>query len=79
MDSILLNYIGGDEIRAGDRIRYQGLYGTVVFVSDGENEQVAPGYQDYRGAERGVVLCDDDGNVDAIGEPGETLEFLGRG
>ena len=78
VETVLLNYLGGEAVSVGDRVRRQGMYATVVFVSDGENEEAAPGYEDYRGSQRGVVLCDDDGNVDFIGEPDELLECLGR-
>ena len=79
MNVVLLNYSTGEEIHAGDRVRHRGLFATVIFASDGDTEEVAPGYHDHAGAERGVILCDDDGNVDSIGEPDETLEFLDRG
>jgi hypothetical protein len=29
--------------------------------------------------ERGIVLCDDDGNLKTIGDPDERLQFIDRG
>jgi hypothetical protein len=78
MESVLLQYITGEEIHAGDRVQYGGEYATVVFVSDGETEQFAPGYEDYTGSERGIMLCDDDGGTKFIGEPNEMLSFVDR-
>lgn len=74
-----LTYITGEEIHAGDRVQYRGTYATVVFVSDGASEEFSPGYEDYAGAERGAVICDDDGAVTVIGEPTEDLMFVDRG
>jgi hypothetical protein len=79
MDSVTLNYITGEEIQAGDRIQYDGTYGTVVFVSDGEEEQFTPGYDDYSGSGRGVVVCDDDGVITNVGESDPRLVFMERG
>jgi len=78
MDSDLLHYITGEEIHAGDRVQRKGEYATVVFVSNGEVEEFAPGYEDYTGSDRGVMICDDDGEVNFIGEPDEMLEFIDR-
>ena len=61
------------------RVQHDGLYATVVFVSDGENEEFSPGYGNYAGVERGIVLCDDDGNLNTIGDPDERLQFIDRG
>lgn len=74
-----MQYVSGEEIHAADRVQYCGSYATVVFVSDGEAEQVAPGYEDYSGASRGVVICDDDGVTTEVGEPDEKLYFIDRG
>ncbi len=74
-----IHYISGEEVHAGDRIQYDTNYGTVVFVSDGETEEYAPGYEDHTGAERGVMICDDDGDTQFVGEPNERLSFLDRG
>ncbi len=74
-----IRYISGEEVHAGDRVQYDGNYATVVFVSDGSAEEFAPGYEDYTGTERGVMVCDDDGGTRFIGEPNEMLCFLDRG
>ena len=79
MDSGSLRYISGEEVHIGDRVQYRGTYATVVFVSDGESEEFAPGYEDYTGSDRGVMICDDDGAVQHIGEPDEMLSLLDRG
>ena len=79
MDSDFLHYITGEEVHAGDRVQRNGYYATVVFVSNGSSEEFSPGYEDYVGSERGVVLCDDDGAVSPIGEPNEMLSFVDRG
>jgi hypothetical protein len=79
MESDLLHYLSGEAVHAGDRVQHRGTYATVVFVSNGEAEEFAPGYEDYTGSERGVLLCDDDGATSFIGEPDEMLAFLDRG
>jgi hypothetical protein len=79
MDSVMLNYITGEEVHAGDRVQYDGIYGTVVFVSDGEVEQFVPGYDDHSGSGRGVVVRDDDGVITNLGEPDLRLVFIERG
>ena len=78
MDSTLY-YISGEEVHAGDRVQYHGNYATVVFVSDGTNEEFSPGFEEYTGSERGVMVCDDDGSREFVGEPNEMLSFLDRG
>ncbi len=78
MDSDLLHYITGEEVHAGDRVQRNGEYATVVFVSNGEAEEFSAGYEDYIGSERGVMICDDDGAVQYIGDPDEALEFIDR-
>jgi hypothetical protein len=50
-----------------------------VVVSDGENYQLASGYEDYSGAERGLMVCDDDGTLNSISETDEQLVFVERG
>jgi hypothetical protein len=60
-------------------VQYDGTYGTVVFVSDGELEQFASGYQDHSGSGRGVVVCDDDGVITNVGESDARLVFIERG
>jgi hypothetical protein len=79
MNSELLHYTTGEEIHAGDRVQHNGNYATVVFVSTGETEEFAPGYEDHTGSERGVMICDDDGAVTSLGEPNELLAFIDRG
>ncbi|HEV2391155.1 MAG TPA: hypothetical protein VG146_02200 [Verrucomicrobiae bacterium] len=79
MDYEVLHYISGEEVHAGDRVEHQGAFATVVFVSNGESEEFAPGFEDYSGTERGVTISDDDGGVRYIGEPDEMLTFVDRG
>jgi hypothetical protein len=79
MDSDLLHYASGEEVHAGDRVQHDGSYATVVGVSNGESEEFSPGYGNYAGVERGIVLCDDDGNLKTIGDPDERLQFIDRG
>ena len=57
MDAELLYYTSGEDVQLGDRVQYRGTFATVVVVSDGETYQLAPGYEDYAGAERGVMIC----------------------
>jgi hypothetical protein len=78
MDAVWLLYPTGEEVHAGDRIQYRLRYGTVVFVSNGETEEFAPGYEDYRGTDRGIVIADDDGAIDTIGEPNDELSLVER-
>jgi hypothetical protein len=75
----MLQYFTGEEIHAGDRVQHTGEYATVVFVSNGQDEEFMPGYEDYCGGERGVTICDDDGDVRRVGEPDAMLSFLDRG
>jgi hypothetical protein len=79
MDTDLLHYITGEEVHAGDRVQYNGTYGTVVFVSNGTTEEFAPGYEDRIGSDRGVILCDDDGGITELGEPDDLLSLVDRG
>ena len=79
MDSQLLTYMTGEEVHAGDRVQHKGAFATVVFVSNGEQEEFAPGYEDHAGAGAGVMLCDDDGGTTSIGCPDEMLYFVDRG
>jgi len=51
----------------------------VVVVSDGDSGEFAPGYEDYSGSERGLVICDDDGNLTFLSDTDDTLEFIDRG
>jgi hypothetical protein len=50
----------------------------VVFVSDGENCEYSTGYGDYAGSDRGLMVCDDDGSLNTVGETDEQLVFVGR-
>jgi hypothetical protein len=79
MDAELLQYTTGEGIRIGDRVRYGGVLATVVVVSDGDTYQIAPGYEDYAGAERGLMICDDDGALNTLSETDERLTFDERG
>ncbi len=79
MDVELLQYTSGEEIQLGDRVQFAGTFATVVVVSDGENYQTAPGYEDYAGVERGVTICDDDGEISTIDDKDERLIFVERG
>ncbi len=78
MDSAPLLYTTGEEVHAGDRVQYRASFATVVFVSDGENYEYSTGYEDHSGADRGLILCDDDGEESTLGEPDEQLVFVGR-
>ena len=79
MDAELLHYTSGEEIQIGDRVQYGGTFATVVVVSDGENYQLASGYEDNAGMERGVMICDDDGSLNTLSDTDEQLSFVGRG
>ena len=79
MDSEPVYYSTGKEVHAGDRVQYDGTYATVVFVSDGDVEELSPGYDDYTGSTRGFVLRDDDGVTAVIGEPFARLSLMDRG
>jgi hypothetical protein len=79
MDSDSLHYMSGEEVHAGDRVQYRGNFATVVFVSNGETEEFSPGYEDYTGSDRGIMVCDDDGGTTLISEADENLSFIDRG
>ncbi len=79
MDMELLQYTSGEEVQLGDRVQLAGTLATVVVVSDGETYQTAPGYEDYAGIERGVTICDDDGDITTIDDKDERLIFVERG
>jgi hypothetical protein len=79
MDADLLHYTSGEEVQLGDRVQYGGTFATVVVVSDGETSQTAPGYEDYSGVERGLMVCDDDGTLNTINDTDERLIFVDRG
>jgi hypothetical protein len=78
MDADVLHYLTGEEVHAGDRVQYRGEFATVVFVSNGESEEFSPGFEDYTGSDRGVIIADDDGGTNFIGNPDEMLAFIDR-
>lgn len=79
MDTEQLRYTSGEEIQLGDRVQLAGTYATVVVVSGGESYQTAPGYEDYAGIERGLMICDDDGELTSLDDMDERLVFIERG
>jgi hypothetical protein len=79
MDADMLYYTSGEEVQLGDRVQFSGIFATVVVVSDGENYQLASGYEDHSGAERGLMVCDDDGTLTTIDSSDERLIFVQRG
>jgi hypothetical protein len=79
MDTEQLRYTTGEEIQLGDRVQHLGTFATVVVVSDGDSYQTAPGYEDYAGVERGLMICDDDGVLTSLDEMDERLVFVERG
>ena len=79
MDAEQLQYATGEGVQVGDRVQYGGTFATVVMVSDGETYQITPGYEDYSGAERGLMICDDDGTRTTLNETDEQLVFIERG
>ena len=79
MDAELLHYMSGEEVQLGDRVQLGGTFATVVVVSDGETYQLASGYEDHSGAERGLMVCDDDGTLTTIDNSDERLIFVQRG
>ena len=79
MDVEQLRYTSGEEIQLGDRVQLSGTFATVVVVSDGEGYQTAPGYEDYAGVERGLMVCDDDGALTSVDDADARLVFIERG
>jgi hypothetical protein len=79
MDAELLHYTTGEEVQLGDRVQFSGAFANVVVVSDGETYQTAPGYEDYAGIERGVTICDDDGEITTVDDADARLIFVERG
>ncbi len=79
MSSDQLFYLSGEEVKAGDRIQIAGNYATVVFVSNGDTYEYTAGYDDYAGSDRGLVVCDDDGALTTLTEPGPEMVFVDRG
>jgi hypothetical protein len=76
MNANLPHYLTGDEVHAGDRVRYKGTAATVAFVSDGEEGEFAAGYEEYFGYEPGLMIRDDDGEITFLVEPSEDLELI---
>jgi len=70
------HYFGGSEVHAGDRVRYQGESGKIVFVSDGDGGEFLSGYEDYHGYDAGIMFCDDAGEMTFVSELNENLELL---
>jgi hypothetical protein len=79
MDVDMLRYTSGEEVQVGDRVQHAGKYATVVVVSDGEDSQTAPGYEDHAGMDRGLTICDDDGETLNVDDTDERLVFIERG
>ena len=46
-------YLNGEPVHAGDRIQHRGDFGRIVFVTDGDQFEAEPGYDDYAGSDRG--------------------------
>ena len=74
----LAHYVTGNDVRPGDRVRHGENYATVVFVSNGEAEACARGYEDYLGHDAGIIICDDDGETSFLRDDDLRLEFLHR-
>jgi hypothetical protein len=73
---VLTRYFTGGAVQLGDRVSFRGQYATVVFISNGEQEECMSGYEDYRGYDAGVVICDDDGETTFVREGDEALQVL---
>lgn len=71
-------YRKGEEVRAGDRVRHKGTAAKVVFVTDGDRCEYLPGYDEYRGQDEGVVICDDDGDATSLHGENLGLELIHR-
>ncbi len=76
MNEDRLHYPTGEEVHAGDRVAYGGKTATVAFVSDGDSGEFLPGYEDYTGYERGIMLCDDDSALTFLHEDDDQLELV---
>ena len=72
------HYLNGSEIHAGDRVRYKGESGDIVFVSDGDGGEFLSGYTDYHGCDAGIMFCDDAEELTFVSELNEELELLRR-
>ena len=81
MPDLSRHYVSGQEIHCGDRVRYAGHPGRIVFVL-GWNE-FAPGfaegrewyYQEYRA---GFMIQQDDGALFFLQDSDEDLEMVTR-
>ena len=73
-----LHYADGEEVHVGDRVLFGGTYATVVAVSDGESGVYSPGYDDWSGMDRGIVVCDDDGATTTLPDGDERLQLVER-
>jgi len=71
-------YTTGEEVHLNDRIRYRGSFGTVVVVCGGGTSEYAPGFSDYSGYDRGIIITDDDGVVSSLTDTDPELEFVDR-
>ena len=69
-------YLAGGQVHAGDRVRYKGESGKIVFVTDGEEGEFLPGYHDHEGCDAGIMFCSDDGELTFLGTPDENLEYI---
>lgn len=76
MDTYVPHYFNGGSVHVGDRVRYKEQPGNVVFVSNGEGGEFAPGYADYLGYEPGIMVLSDDGEMMFIIIPDEHLELV---
>lgn len=74
----LARYLSGAAVRIGDRVRHREHFATVVFVSNGDREDFASGYEDYRGHEAGIIISDDDGETTYVRDGDPELEMLHR-
>jgi hypothetical protein len=79
MGSDQLYYSSGEEIHLGDRVQYRGTFATVVVISTGDAYELAPGYEDQAGCDRGVTVCDDDGVASNLSDGDDQLQFVDRG
>jgi hypothetical protein len=71
-------YYTGGEVRVRDRVRYRDGFATVVFVSNGEHDECAPGHEDQRGHDAGIIICDDDGETTFLRAEDPNLEMMHR-
>jgi hypothetical protein len=71
-------YRTGAQIHAGDRVRYDDNFARIVFVSNGDQFESMPGYDDRRGQDAGILICDDDGATKLLNCDDQKLEFVRR-